>query len=152
MAAVAVKYPAFQELGAEVLAVSVDRVATHKDWQEKELAKMVRGGALYPMGSDPDGKIGALYGVYDEEKKVDIRGRFLIDPDGILQSAEIVSAPVGRDITEVLRQLRAFQHHRKTGELMPCGWQPGKPTLPPEREAGPIAGKVWESWKPSKAF
>ena len=152
MAAVAVKYPAFQEIGAEVLTISVDSAATHWEWQEKELSKMVRGGALYPMGSDPEGKIGALYGVYDEEKKVDIRGRFLIDPDGIVQSAEIVSAPVGRDITEVLRQLRAFQHHRKTGELMPCGWQPGKPTLPPEREASQIAGKVWESWKPSKAF
>ena len=152
MAAVAVKYPAFQELGVEVLAVSVDSVTTHKDWQEKELSKMVKGGALYPMVSDPDGHLGILYGVYDEEKKVDLRGRFLIDPDGVVQSAEIVSAPVGRDIAEVLRQVRAFQHHRKTGELMPCGWQPGKPTLPPEREAEEIAGKVWESWKPSKAF
>jgi len=152
MAADAVKYPAFQELGAELLAASVDRVATHKNWQERELSKMVKGGALYPMLSDPDGKIGALYGIYDEEKKVDLRGRFLIDPDGIIQSAEIVSAPVGRDIAEVLRQLRAFQHHRETGELMPCGWQPGKPTLPPEREAGQIAGKIWESWKPRNAF
>ena len=152
MAAVAVKYPAFQELGVEVLAASVDSVSTHKDWQERELSKMVKGGALYPMLSDPDGKIGALYGIYDEEKKVDLRGRFLIDPDGIMQSAEIVSAPVGRDIAEVLRQLRAFQHHRETGELMPCGWQPGKPTLPPEREAGQIAGKIWESWKPRNAF
>ena len=152
MAAVAVKYPAFQELGVEVLAVSVDSVAIHKDWQERELSKMVRGGVLYPMVSDPGGKIGALYGVYDEEKQVDLRGRFLIDPDGVVQSAEIVSAPVGRDISEVLRQLRAFQHHRKTGELMPCGWQPGRPTLPSELEGSKISGKVWESWKPSKAF
>jgi alkyl hydroperoxide reductase subunit AhpC len=152
MAAVAVKYPAFQELGAEVLTVSVDSVATHKDWQEKELSRMVKGGALYPMVSDPDGSIGNLYGVYDEEKKVNLRGRFLIDPEGIVQSAEILSVPVGRDISEVLRQLRAFQHHRDTGQLMPCGWQPGRPTLPPENEAGHIAGKVWQTWKPSKAF
>ena len=152
MAAVAVKYPAFQELGVEVLAVSVDSVASHKDWQEKELSKMVRGGALYPMVSDPDGEIGAVYGVYDEEKKVDLRGRFLIDPDGVVHSAEIVSAPVGRDIAEVLRQVRAFQHHRKTGELMPCGWQPGKPTLPEEGESKKIAGRVWEVWKPRNAF
>jgi peroxiredoxin (alkyl hydroperoxide reductase subunit C) len=152
MAAVAVKYPAFQELGVEVLAVSVDDVATHKDWQEKELSKMVKGGALYPMISDEGGKIGTLYGVYDEEKKVDLRGRFLIDPDGVVQSAEIVSAPVGRDVSEVLRQVRAFQHHRKTGELMPCGWQPGKPTLPPEQESLNLSGKVWETWRPRNAF
>jgi len=152
MAAVAVKYPAFQELGVEVLALSVDSVATHRDWQEKELSKMVKGGALYPMISDEGGKIGTLYGVYDEEKKVDLRGRFLIDPDGVVQSAEIVSAPVGRDVSEVLRQVRAFQHHRKTGDLMPCGWQPGKPTLPPEIESSNLSGKVWETWRPRNAF
>jgi len=152
MAAVAVKYPAFEELDAEVLTISVDPVSTHQKWQEQELSKMVQGGARFPMVSDPRGEIGSRYGVYDEDQRVDLRGRFLIDPDGILQSAEIIAAPIGRDISEVLRQLRAFQHHRKTGELMPCGWQPGKPTLPPEREASQIAGKVWESWKPSKAF
>lgn len=152
MAAVAVKYPAFEELGAEVLTISVDPVSSHQEWQEQELSRMVRGGARFPMVSDPDGHIGNLYGVYDEEKKVDLRGRFLIDPEGILQSAEILSVPVGRDISEVLRQLRAFQHHQKTGQLMPCGWQPGRPTLPPESEAGRIAGKVWQNWKPSKAF
>jgi peroxiredoxin (alkyl hydroperoxide reductase subunit C) len=152
MAAVAVKYPAFRDLGVEVLALSVDSVATHRNWQEKELSKMVKGGALYPMVSDDGGKIGRLYGVFDEEKKVDLRGRFLIDPDGVIQSAEIVSAPVGRDVSEALRQVRAFQHHRKTGELLPCGWQPGKPTLPPEKESSDLSGKVWEAWKPSKAF
>jgi alkyl hydroperoxide reductase subunit AhpC len=152
MAAVAVKYPAFQELGTEVLAISVDPVSTHQKWQEQELSRMVRGGARFPMVSDPGGEIGSQYGVYDEDQRVNLRGRFLIDPDGVLQSAEIVSAPVGRDISEVLRQLRAFQHHRKTGELMPCGWQPGRPTLPSESESSRISGKIWETWKPSKAF
>ena len=34
---------------------------------------------------------------------------------------------------------------RETGEVMPSGWQPGKPTLKP----GPdLAGKVWKVWKP----
>ncbi len=34
-------------------------------------------------------------------------------------------------------------------EVMPSGWQPGKPTLKP----GPdLAGKVWKVWKPENAF
>ena len=65
MAAVAVKYPAFREMNAEVLTVSVDSPATHKEWNEKELSRMVDGGARYPMLSDPGGKIGSLFGVYD---------------------------------------------------------------------------------------
>jgi peroxiredoxin (alkyl hydroperoxide reductase subunit C) len=152
MAAVAVKYPAFQELGAEVLTISVDGVARHQEWNERELARMVPGGARYPMLSDPHGKIGKQYGVYDDEKNLDLRGRFLIDPSGIVQAMEILGIPVGRDVSEILRELRAFQQHQKTGELIPCGWQPGKPILPEEEAAKKIAGKVWEIWKPRNAF
>jgi len=152
MAAVAVKYPAFQEIGAEVLAISVDTPATHRDWHERELSRMVPGGARYPMLFDPGGTIGKQYGVYDPEKQVDLRGRFLIDPDGVIQAIEILGIPVGRDVSELLRELRAFQQHRETGELIPCGWQPGKPTLPEEEKAKKIAGRVWEIWKPKNAF
>lgn len=136
----------------EVLAISVDSNFSHKVWQEVELSRMVSGGIPYPMLSDPGGKVGTKYGVYDEVKGVDVRGRFLIDPDGIVQAYEVLTPAVGRNVAEVLRQLRAFQHHRQTGELMPSGWQPGKPTLPPETETLTRAGHVWEIWKPEQAF
>ncbi len=152
MAAVAVKYSEFHELGVEVLAISVDSNFSHKVWQEVELTKMLDGNIPYPMLSDPGGKIGTQYGVYDEENGVDVRGRFLIDPEGIIQAMEILTPPVGRNVAEVIRQLKAFQHHQKTGELLPSGWQPGKPTLPPETETLKMAGKVWEIWKPELAF
>ena len=152
MAAVAVKYPAFQEIGVEILTISVDSPATHRDWQERELSKMVSGGARYPMLSDPGGKIGSQYGVYDPDKKLDLRGRFIIDPEGMIQAIEILGIPVGRDVSELLRELRAFRQHRQTGELIPCGWQPGKPTLPEEESAKKIAGRIWEIWKPKNAF
>jgi peroxiredoxin (alkyl hydroperoxide reductase subunit C) len=152
MAAVAVKYPAFQELRTEVLAVSVDSVTTHKEWQEKELSRMVEGGALYPMISDPEGKIGALFGVYDAKAGLDLRSHFLIDPQGIVQAMEILAAPIGRNVPEILRQLRALQHHQATGEFMPCGWEPGKPTLAKKADTSSISGKVCEIWKPRNAF
>jgi peroxiredoxin (alkyl hydroperoxide reductase subunit C) len=136
----------------DVLAISVDSNYSHKVWQEVELSKMVDGGIPYPMVSDPSGKIGDLYGVYDEVKGVDVRGRFLIDPEGIVQAMEVLTPPVGRNVAEVLRQLRAFQHHQRTGELMPSGWQPGKAVLPPETETLTRAGHVWEIWKPEMAF
>jgi len=152
MAAVAVKYPAFREMNTEVLTVSVDSSATHKDWNERELSRMVEGGARYPMLSDPGGKIGALFGVYDAHTGLDRRGHFLIDPQGVIQAMEIVASPVGRNIAEILRQLRALQHYEATGEFMPCGWEPGKPTLSQEGEESPPPGKVWEIWKPRNAF
>jgi peroxiredoxin (alkyl hydroperoxide reductase subunit C) len=152
MAAVAVKYPAFHELGAEILSVSVDSIGTHREWQEKELSRMVPGGALFPMISDLQGGIGSLYGVYDTRSRIDLRSHFIIDPQGVVQAMEILATPIGRSVPEILRQLRALQHHQRTGEFMPCGWQPGKPTLPKKEESSSIQGKVWEVWKPRNAF
>jgi len=119
----------------------------HKIWDEVELSKMVSGGIPYPMLSDPGGKIGEVYGVYDPEAGVDIRGRFIIDPDGIIQAMEVLTPPVGRNPEELIRQIKAFQHVRNTqgAEVTPSGWQPGKTTL----KVGPeLVGKVWEVWKP----
>ena len=94
---IAVGYDKLEELGVEVLAISVDSVHSHKVWNETELSKMVDGGIPFPMLCDRGGRIGTLYGVYDEKSGVDVRGRFIIDPDGIIQAAEILSPPVGRN-------------------------------------------------------
>lgn len=138
-------YNELQKLNVEVLSVSVDSVFTHKIWNEVELSKMVDGGIPYPMLSDQSGSIGKLYGVYDEEAGVNIRGRFLIDPEGIVQAAEVLAPPVGRNPQELLRQVKAFQHHQKTGEVMPSGWQEGGKTLKPSTA---LAGNVWKEWQP----
>jgi len=125
--------------------VSVDSRFIHKIWNEVELSKMVKGGIPFPMLSDQGGRIGTVYGVYDEAAGVNIRGRFLIDPDGIVQAMEVLTPPVGRNPDELIRQVQAFQHVRETGEATPSGWTPGKTTLKP----GPdLVGKVWEVWKP----
>jgi len=139
----------FDELGVQVLSISRDSTFTHKIWQETELSKMVPGGFPWPMVSDANGSIGRSYGVYDEEGGVNIRGRFLIDPDGIVQAMEVLSPPVGRNVPEAIRQLQAYQHVRATGEVTPSGWQPGKPTLKPGMG---LVGRVWEHWKVENAF
>jgi len=117
----------------------------HKMWQEHELSKMVEGGVPFPMLSDGGGRIGSVYGVYDEMAGVDVRGRFIIDPDGMLQGMEVLTPSVGRNPDELIRQIKAFQHNRETGEVMPSGWEPGGTTLTPGPE---LVGKVWEVWKP----
>lgn len=149
MTAVAAKYDELQELGVQVLAFSTDSRFTHKIWQEEELSKMIEGGVPFPMLSDAGGRIGTVYGVYDEAAGVDIRGRFIIDPEGVIRAMEVLTPEVGRNVSELIRQIKAFQHVVETGEVTPSGWQPGKTTLKP----GPaLVGKVWKEWKPEMAF
>ncbi len=125
--------------------MSTDSRFVHKIWQQEELSKMVPGGVPFPMLSDAGGAIGTIYGVYDEAAGVDIRGRFIIDPDFVIRAMEVLTPEVGRSPAELLRQLKAFRHVVETGEVTPSGWQPGQVTLTP----GPdLVGKVWEVWKP----
>jgi len=151
IAAAAVKYPAFRELGAELLAVSSDPVEVHRDFQEQVLDGMVNGGARFPLVSDPLGRIGSLYGVNDSNLRMHLRSHFIIDPAGYVQSLQVVAAPLGRSITEILRQLRALKEHQTSGHLIPCGWEPGRPTLPERDESGERT-RPWETWKPRQAF
>ena len=128
-----------------MLSISVDSIYVHKMWNDHELSKMVDGGVGFPMLSDSGGAVGTLYGVYDAESGVEMRGRFIIDPDGNIQGYEVLTPPVGRNVTETIRQVQAYQLVREAGgtEATPSGWRPGKKTLKP----GPdLVGNVWKVW------
>jgi alkyl hydroperoxide reductase subunit AhpC len=131
--------------------MSIDSIFVHKMWDEKELSKMVDDGVPFPMLSDAGGRVGKVFGVFNEDQGVENRGRFIIDPEGIVQAYEVLTPPVGRNISEAIRQVQAFQlvRNSKGKEATPSGWKPGKVTLKP----GPdLVGKVWEVWKTEMAF
>jgi peroxiredoxin (alkyl hydroperoxide reductase subunit C) len=148
VSAVADNYEKLQALGVEVISVSVDSHFVHKMWNDHELVKMVNGGVPFHMAADQAGNVGRAYGVWDESQGIELRGRFLIDPDGVIQAMEVMTPPVGRKLAETIRQVQAFQHVRasKGTEATPAGWMPGDPALKP----GPdLVGNVWKVWKPS---
>ena len=118
--AFAANYDAFKKLNAEVVAMSVDSVYSHKAWVERDL-KEVR----YPIVSDINKRIARDYGVLDEEKGVALRGTFIIDPEGVVQYEVVSALNLGRSTEETLRTLEALQ----TGELCPANWRPGEKTL-----------------------
>jgi alkyl hydroperoxide reductase subunit AhpC len=131
----------------EVISVSVDSHFVHKMWNDHELVKMVEGGIPFHMASDQAGHVGRAYAVWDETQGIEMRGRFIIDPDGVIQAMEVLTPPVGRRIAESIRQIQAYQLVRESGgkQATPAGWEPGQPTLKP----GPdLVGKVWEVWNP----
>lgn len=120
-------------------------------WNDHELSKMIKRDIPFPMLSDQDGSIGKQYGIYDEDTGVETRGRFIIDPDGVIQGFEVLTPPVGRNVSESIRQVKAFQLVResKGTEATPSGWKPGKKTLKPSPD---LVGNVWKVWDVSEAF
>lgn len=128
----------FQKLGAEVVSVSTDTVYTHKGWIEAE--KLI-AGLKFPMAADHNGRLARELGIYDEEAGLAQRAAFIVDPDGILRAADIVSDSIGRSAGELLRKLKALKFVREhPGKVCPASWDDGEKTLIPSIK---IAGKVY---------
>jgi peroxiredoxin (alkyl hydroperoxide reductase subunit C) len=145
LVAVAERYNEFRDRGVEVFSISVDSPHVHKAWQEHELSKMVEGGLPFPMLTDKAGAIGKTYLVYDAEENIDLRGFFLIDPEGVLQVAEVLNESMGRDVDEILRLIQGAQYvYARKDEALPACWKPGETTLKPGED---LVGKVWQTWK-----
>lgn len=134
------RYEELKKSGAQVISVSTDTKYSHLAWRNSErLLEKVR----YPMGADPTGTVSRLFGVYDENTGLALRGTFIINPDGVLVSSEVNFYNVGRNAEELARKMSAnaylIQH---PAEVCPSGWTAGKKTLKP---GVGMVGKVYEA-------
>ncbi len=131
-------------MGCDIITVSTDTKFVHLAWQrsEKELAAV-----KYPMGSDPTGKVSRMFGVYDENTGLALRGTFIINPEGTLLNAEVNFYNLGRNIDELLRKFKAnIYMTRKSNEVCPSKWKDeGDKTL--VNPGAKMVGKVHEALK-----
>ncbi|MFT4623963.1 MAG: peroxiredoxin (alkyl hydroperoxide reductase subunit C) [Myxococcota bacterium] len=118
------KTEAFNALGADVLGVSVDSVHTHLAWTRTPRSEAGVGELAYPLLSDLDKDVARAYDVL--AGSVALRGVFIIDPDGVVQSGIINNLDVGRNVDEVLRTLKGFQYARETGNVCQANWNDGE--------------------------
>jgi alkyl hydroperoxide reductase subunit AhpC len=95
-------------------------------------------GGLFPMNipmfEDLSQSISYSYGVRISDEKdemcgVSLRGTFIIDDAGVLRHSSVNDLPVGRNVDEVLRTLKAFQHVAKHGEVCPANWDQSKKAM-----------------------
>jgi len=130
-------YPKFQEAGAEVISVSTDTAFVHKAWHDTSDAI---GKVDYLMGADPTGAVSQLFDVYIDDEGLALRGTFIIDPDGVLKTAEIHDLGIGRSAAETLRKLNAAKFVHEFGDqVCPANWTPGADTLTPGLD---LVGKI----------
>ncbi len=74
------------------------------------------------------------YDVLHEETTFALRGTFLIDKEGMVQSQTVNNLPLGRNIDELLRMFDAVEFLATSGMVCPAGWAPGKPGMEPTAE------------------
>ena len=116
------KDPEFKKRNAQVLGASTDNEYVHLAWREHD--KSLRD-LPFPMLADLKRELSSDFGILDKDEGVALRATFIVSPEGVIQWASVNNLDTGRNVDEVLRVLDALQ----TGELTPCGWQPGQATL-----------------------
>src|SRR5690606_36612765 len=79
------KLDQFKARGAEVIGVSVDSHFTHLAWKNTPPNQGGIGNLQYPLLSDLGGEIARSYGVFLEDKKIALRGLYLINKEGIVK-------------------------------------------------------------------
>ena len=130
-------YPEFQKLGAEVYIVTTDTHFSHKVWHDTSPAV---GKANFPLVGDPTHTLTNAFGVHIPAEGLALRGTFVINPEGVIKTAEIHSNEIARDVKETLRKLKAAVYTAAhPNEVCPAKWNDGDKTLAPSFD---LVGKI----------
>ena len=130
-------YAEFQKAGAEVYIVTTDTHFSHKVWHETSPAV---SKAQFPLVGDPTHQLTRAFDVHIDAEGLALRGTFIINPNGVIKTAEVHSNEIARDISETLRKLKAAQYPAANpGQVCPAKWKEGAATLAPSLD---LVGKI----------
>ena len=122
----------FHAINTQVIAASCDSKFSHLAWVNTPRNQGGLGNMSIPILADFNKEIAHSYGVIipdGGDAGVPLRGLFIIDPQNVLRQVTTNDLPVGRNVDEVIRLVKAFQFVEKNGEVCPAGWQPGAKTM-----------------------
>jgi peroxiredoxin (alkyl hydroperoxide reductase subunit C) len=140
LADLAEQQKALEKLGAKVIAASTDTKFSHLAWHREE--KLLEG-VKFTMAADPTGEVSNLFGVYDENTGLALRGTFIISPEGKLVSSQVNFYNLGRNMDELVRIMEANAHcEKRPNDACPAKWSKGDKALTPNEK---MVGNVYEA-------
>lgn len=137
----------FEKLDVQLIAVSTDTEQSHWGWLQMSKDEGGIEGITYPIVADTNKTISANYDVlagsyyYDdndelraEGEMIAYRGLFLIDKNQVVRHQLVNDLPLGRNVAEAMRMVKALQFHEKNGEVCPANWDEGKEAMAESHE------------------
>jgi peroxiredoxin (alkyl hydroperoxide reductase subunit C) len=120
----------FEDLGVQLLGVSVDSHYSHLAWRNTPRTDGGLGQIDYPLVADLNKEISKSYDVL-LAGGIALRGLFLIDKGGVVRHQVVNDLPLGRSVDEALRMVKALQFFEANGEVCPANWHEGARTIKP---------------------
>ena len=141
----------FNELGVQLIGLSVDSVFSHIAWT-RSLEQSHDVKIPFPVIADLDQKVARAYGMihHGASDMATVRAVFLIDPKKTIRAMVYYPMQCGRNIKEILRLVDALQTVDAAPPTHPVatpeGWNKGdKVILPPPKTSDDAAKRVAES-------
>lgn len=125
--------PRFEELGCDLLGLSVDSLYAHIAWV-KDIEARFGVKITFPIIEDISMSVSRVYGMIHESSATTaaVRSVFFIDPEGYVRALIHYPMNVGRSVDELLRVLQALQMTDACQLATPEGWTLGEQAvLPP---------------------
>lgn len=119
----------FRASGCEVLACSIDSVYTHMAWMNNPKEKGGIADINIPLMSDVTREVSKAYECLMDDKGHTCRATFIIDAEGKIRHKSFQDPAVGRNVSEYLWLVHAYQTADITGEACPRGWIRGGNTI-----------------------
>lgn len=138
--------PKFNELGCELLGLSIDSHHSHIAWT-RNIKEKFGVDIPFPIIADLKMDVAKAYGMVHPgaADTSAVRATFIIDPNGILRAMVYYPMSNGRSIDEFLRLLKALQTSDEHGVATPEAWQPGDKVIVPPASTAEEANKRMES-------
>jgi thioredoxin-dependent peroxiredoxin len=119
--------PEFEKRGVKVIALSVDPVASHKEWV-KDINETQHTVVNYPIIADPDFTVSNLYGFIhpNATDRTTVRSVVVIGPDKKVKLLITYPASTGRNFDEILRVIDSLQLTANYQVATPADWRNGE--------------------------
>ncbi|CAB9513316.1 1-Cys peroxiredoxin [Seminavis robusta] len=130
IASLATKYAELVDMDCKVATLSVDPVTAHDEWLKDVIAQHTDGKISidFPIIADPNRDISTAYGMIDpwssdrQDLPLTIRCVFIINPENKLMLSLNYPACVGRNMTEIVRCVKALQLSYQKSVATPANW------------------------------
>lgn len=122
--------PAFEKRGVKVAALSVDPIASHRNWVP-DINETQGVEVDFPIIADPDRKVAELYDMIhpNASERATVRSLFIIGPDKKVQLMITYPASTGRNFSEILRVIDSLQLTAKHQVATPADWTSGEEVI-----------------------
>lgn len=118
---------AFDKRNVRMLALSVDGVASHKEWI-KDINEVQETVVNFPIIADEDKKVAHLYDMIHPkaDNNLTVRSVFIIAPDKTIKLMITYPASTGRNFHELLRVIDSLQLTAYHKVATPANWEQGQ--------------------------